>query len=53
MGIPATARVISINRRPVSSIAQARRELSTGPNPVLLLLRQDDNQFFAAVDPAR
>ena len=53
MGIPATARVISINRRPVSSIAQARRELSTGPNPALLLLRQDDNQFFAAVDPAR
>lgn len=52
-GIPGSARVISINGRPVSSLAQARRDLRPGPNPALLLLRDGNNQFFAAVGPTQ
>ncbi len=51
--IPGTARVLSINGRPVSSVAQARRDMRPGRNPALLLLRQDATQFFAAVEPTR
>jgi hypothetical protein len=52
-GIPSTARIVSINRRPVSSVAQARRELRPARNPALMLLRQGDQQFFAAIEPTR
>jgi S1-C subfamily serine protease len=51
--IPSTARIVSINRRPVSSVAQARRELRPARIPALMLLRHGDQQFFAAIDPTR
>jgi len=50
-GVPPAARVISINGRPISSLAQARRELRPGRSPALMLLRQGDDRFFAAIDP--
>lgn len=50
-GIPATARVLSINGRAASSLAQARRELRTGRNPMPVLLRHGDHRFFAALEP--
>lgn len=52
-GIPSTARVVSINRRPVSSVAQARRELRAARTPALTLLRHGDQQFFVAIEPTR
>ena len=52
-GIPSTATIVSINRRPVSSVAQARRELRPARIPALMLLRQGDQQFFAAIEPTR
>ena len=52
-GIPSTARLVSINRRPVSSVAQARRALRPARIPALMLLRQGDQQFFAAIEPTR
>jgi S1-C subfamily serine protease len=52
-GIPATARVLSINGVAVSSIPQARRVVRAGRNPMAILLRDGDHLFFAALDPDR
>lgn len=51
-GIPPTARVVSINRRLVSALTQARRELrrASTRSPALALLRHGDDQFFAAIE---
>lgn len=52
-GVPATARVLSVNGRAVSSRAQADRELRRGRGSVLLLLRDGGQQFFAVIERAR
>jgi hypothetical protein len=52
-GIPATARVVSVNGRAVASRAQAQRVLRTAIRPVLVLLRHDGTQFFVAIEPTR
>jgi S1-C subfamily serine protease len=51
--IPATARVISMNGRPIASRAQAERELRRVRTPVPILLRHGNRQFFVAVEPSR
>lgn len=51
--IPATARVISMNGRPITSRLQAERELRRTRTPVPVLLRQGNKQFFVAVEPSR
>jgi S1-C subfamily serine protease len=51
--IPATARVISMNGRPITSRAQAERELRRSRAPVPILLRQGNKRFFVAVEPSR
>jgi S1-C subfamily serine protease len=51
--IPATARVISMNGRPITSRAQAERELRRSRTPVPVLLRQSTKRFFVAVEPSR
>jgi S1-C subfamily serine protease len=51
--IPPTARVISMNGRPIASRAQAERELRRVRTPVPILLRQGNRQFFVAVEPSR
>jgi C-terminal processing protease CtpA/Prc len=50
-GVPATARVLSVNGRAVTTRAQAERELRRSPQ-VALLVRHDGHQFFAAIDTA-
>ncbi len=50
-GVPATARVLSINGRAVSSGAQAQREWRRVRRPVALSLLHDNRRFFAAVEP--
>jgi S1-C subfamily serine protease len=52
-GIPPAARVLSIDGRPASSIAQARRQLGAARNPMAVLLRHGDHRFFAAIEPIR
>jgi S1-C subfamily serine protease len=52
-GVPATARVVSLNGRAVSARAQAQRVLRTATRPVALLLRVGERQFFAIIEPAR
>jgi S1-C subfamily serine protease len=49
-GIPATARVLSVNGRAVSSRAQTDRELQRSRQPVVLSLVHDNRRFFAAVE---
>jgi S1-C subfamily serine protease len=51
-GIPAAARVISVNGRDVPSLAQARQALRPARNPAVVLVRDGDQQFFAAIEPA-
>jgi S1-C subfamily serine protease len=51
--IPATARVISVNGRPVTARAQVQRELRLARQPIPVLLRAGGNQFFASVAPSR
>jgi S1-C subfamily serine protease len=51
--IPPSARVISINGRALTTRAQVQRELRVAKQPLAVLLRQGDNQFFAAVEPLR
>jgi S1-C subfamily serine protease len=48
--IPNTARVVAINGRPVSTPAQASRELRIARGSVLLLLQHDGRRFFAAIE---
>jgi S1-C subfamily serine protease len=51
--IPATARVISMSGRPITSRAQAERELRRSRTPVPILLGQGNKRFFVAVEPSR
>ena len=52
-GIPAAARVVTLNGRAVTSRAHAERLLRAANQPVLILLRLDGTQFFAAIEPSR
>lgn len=49
--IPLTARMLSVAGRPVTSRAQAQRELRRARGPVPVLLRHDDTQYFAVLEP--
>jgi S1-C subfamily serine protease len=51
--IPPSARVVSINGRALTTRAQVQRELRVAKRPLAVLLRQGNNQFFAAVEPLR
>jgi hypothetical protein len=51
--MPATARVISINGRPITSRAQAQRELRRLGTPASILLGEGNNRFFVAVETTR
>jgi S1-C subfamily serine protease len=51
--ISPSARVISVNGRPLTTRVQVQRELRLARQPVPVLLRQDGSQFFAAVEPTR
>ncbi len=50
--IPPSAHVVSVNGRPMTTRLQVQRELRLAGQPVLVLLRQGNDQFFAAVEPA-
>jgi hypothetical protein len=45
------ARVVSVNGRALTTRAQVQRELRQARRPIPLLLREGNNQFFAAVEP--
>lgn len=49
--IPPSAQVLSINGRPVTSRAQAQRDMRPGRTPVPVLLRLGEHRFFVAVEP--
>jgi len=49
--IPPSARVVSVNGRPMTTRLQAQRELRLARTPLTVLLRQGSDQFFAAVEP--
>lgn len=51
--ISPSARVVSVNGRALTTRAQVQRELRQARRPIPLLLRDGDNQFFAAVEPMR
>jgi S1-C subfamily serine protease len=51
--IPPSARVVSVNGRALTTRAQVQRELRLARQPVPLLLRAGNTQFFAAVEPTR
>jgi S1-C subfamily serine protease len=51
--IPPAARLLTVNGRAVISRAQVRRDLRLARNPVPVLLRYDDEQFFAVIEPIR
>jgi S1-C subfamily serine protease len=51
--IPPAARIVSVNGRTVTTRAQVQRELRMARRPIPVLLRHGNNQFFAAVEPAR
>jgi S1-C subfamily serine protease len=50
--VPPAARVLAVNGRPVASRAQVQRDLRNAREPLPVLLRVDDRQFFVAIDPA-
>jgi S1-C subfamily serine protease len=50
--IPATARVLAVDGRAVSSRVDVEREFRRRRNPVPVLLRQGETRFFAAIEPA-
>jgi hypothetical protein len=52
-GIPAPARVVTINGTAPVSRAQVQRALRTAREPVLVLLWHDGRQFFAAIESTR
>jgi S1-C subfamily serine protease len=52
-GVPATARIVSLDGRAVSSRAQAQRALRTAARPAALLLRAGGRQFFVVIEQAR
>jgi hypothetical protein len=51
--ISPSARVVSVNGRALTTRAQVQRELRVARQPVPLLLREGDNQFFVAVVSTR
>jgi S1-C subfamily serine protease len=51
--IPPSARVISVNGRTLTTRAQVQRELRLARQPIPILLREGNKQFFVAVEPAR
>jgi S1-C subfamily serine protease len=51
--IPPSAQVVSVNGRTLTTRAQVQRELRLARQPVPVLLREGNNQFFAAVEPMR
>jgi serine protease Do len=51
--ISPSARVLSVNGRTVTSRAQVQRELRLARAPVPVLLREGNNRFFVAIEPAR
>lgn len=52
-GIPWTARILRVNGRRVSARADALREWRRGRQPVVLLLRHADRQFYATIEASR
>jgi S1-C subfamily serine protease len=48
-GVPATARVLTVNRRAITSRAQLEREIRSARSPIPLLVDHDGNRFFAAI----
>jgi S1-C subfamily serine protease len=51
--IPPAAQVVSVNGRTLTTRAQVQRELRLARQPVPVLVRQGNNQFFATVEPMR
>jgi hypothetical protein len=51
--IPPSARVLSMNGRAATSRTQAQRELRLARAPIPVLLRQGNNRFFVAIEPAQ
>jgi membrane-associated protease RseP (regulator of RpoE activity) len=51
--IPASARVVSVNGRTVTTRAQVERELRRSRRAVPVLLRHGRQQFFVAMEPTR
>jgi S1-C subfamily serine protease len=51
--IPPGARVVSVGGRNVSSRTQLQRQLRGAKQPVLVLLRHGDRQFFASIAQTR
>lgn len=52
-GIPATARVLSVNGRAVTTRAQAQAQLRGARRPVPLLLQVGSARYFVALEPVR
>jgi S1-C subfamily serine protease len=51
--IAPSTRVVSVNGRALTTRAQVQRELRLARRPIPVLLREGDDQFFAAVEPTR
>jgi serine protease DegQ len=51
--MPPAARVVTVNGRTLTTRVQVQRELRAARQPVPVLLRHGNNQFFVAVEPAR
>jgi S1-C subfamily serine protease len=51
--LPPDARVISVNRRPVVSPAQALREIRRAGGPSLLYVDEGGERYFAAIETSR
>jgi S1-C subfamily serine protease len=51
--IPASARVVSVNGRTLTTRAQVQRELRLARRPIPLVIRDGNTQFLAALEPTR